>query len=155
MIEIFQFLPADVFGAITTPVAFRSDSLSDDRYGSLWIGDHGLDIFFACLIRNQAKCYLVFLGIICMEVLLFNNLHECMGCIGAVKICVLIIIKKCWQRKVERERFSPYQSEDPSRFELFCLYQNAYNGKHKNKYSIYRYIELYQRKFLDLIIHTM
>ena len=73
--------------------------------------------------------------------MLFNNLHECMGCIGAVKICVLIIIKKSWQRKVERERFSPYQSEDPSRFELFCLYQNAYNFKAQKQLfnlSIYR-----------------
>ena len=49
-------------------------------------------ICFAYLITNHAKCYLVFLGIIFMEVLLLNNLHACMGRMGATKICILIIV---------------------------------------------------------------
>ena len=64
-----------------------------------------------------------------MEVLLLNNLHARIGRMDATNN--RNIIKRGWQCKVGRERFTPYQSEDPRRFELFCLYQNAYNGQHK------------------------
>ena len=29
-------------------------------------------------------------------------------------LLIIIVIKKSWQRKAERERLTPYQSEDPS-----------------------------------------
>ena len=54
-----------------------------------------------------------------------------MGRMGSEKVCMLIIIKRGWQCKVGRGRFAPGQYKDPSRFELFCLYQNAYKEKHK------------------------
>ena len=65
------------------------------------------------------------------EVLLLNNLCACIGRIGATKMCILISIKRGRQCKSEREQFTPYQYADPSRSELFCLYQNAYNREHK------------------------
>ena len=74
--------------------------------------------------------FTLFFGIKCMEVLWLNNLHACIGRMGATKICILIIIKRGWQCKAGRERFTNYQSEDPSRFEFFCLHQNAHNGQH-------------------------
>ena len=51
------------------------------------------------------KCYLVLLGIICMEVLLLNDLHACMGRMDATKICILIIINRgmamqSWERAI-------------------------------------------------------
>ena len=56
-------------------------------------------------------------------VLLLNNLHACNKPHRSTKICILIIIKRCcrWQCKAWRERFTPYQSEDLYRFELFCF----------------------------------
>ena len=55
----------------------------------------------------------------------FAYMHGPHGC---TKIRILIFIKRGWQCKVGKKRFTPNLSEDPSRFELFCLYQNSYNG---------------------------
>ena len=55
-----------------------------------------------------------------------------MSSIGDAKICILLVIKRCWQCKVYRESDLHHsQSEDASYIELFCLYQNVYNGEHK------------------------
>ena len=56
----FSASSADVYGASTTPVVCRSDTLSNVYYCSHWMDDHGFDIFCASLVRNHAKCYLVF-----------------------------------------------------------------------------------------------
>ena len=44
--------------------------------------------FFACLIWDHAKCYMVFLGMTRMEVLLLYNWHANMGRMGTTKICI-------------------------------------------------------------------
>ena len=89
----FQLLSADVYGASATPVVFRWDMSSNVYYGSLWMGNHGLVIYFACLIRNHVKCYLVFLGFILMEILL-NNLQAYKGRMGATKIFYQLLLKR-------------------------------------------------------------
>ena len=71
--EIFELPSMDVYGAFTTVVVFRSDTLikqlNNVYYGSPWMGDLESDIVYvACLIRNHVKCYLDFLDIICMKV---------------------------------------------------------------------------------------
>ena len=43
--EKFSASFADVHGVFTTPVALRWDTLSNDYYGPLCMGDHGLDVF--------------------------------------------------------------------------------------------------------------
>ena len=50
---------------------------------------------------------------------------------------------------------SLHQSEDPSRFELFCFVSKCLQWMAQNIYSIYLNTELYQRKIFDYIIHTM
>ena len=61
MNEIFQLPSADVYGAFTTPVVLRSDMLSNFYYGSLWMGERGLDIF--CLFNKKpCEMLLCFLG---------------------------------------------------------------------------------------------
>ena len=104
------------------------------------MGDRALGIFLpTSLIRNQAKCYLVFLCIKSMELLSLNNLYPCMD---ATKIYILINIKIGWRCKVGREQFTPCQSEDPSCFQLFYLYQNAYNGEDRTLIRlIYIYVQ--------------
>ena len=86
----------------------------------------GYETMHVYLIRKPAKFLLVSFGIICKEVLLLNNLHACMGRMGARKMYIFIVIKK--QCKVGIERFTPYQSRHYSRLDFFCSYQNPYNG---------------------------
>ena len=88
MNEIFQFL------LLTSVVYTGCLSMRHLKRRSLrfWLGGWPWIIyFFAHLIGNHAKCYLVFLGIIWMEVLLLNNLHACMVCMGAMKICIFTL----------------------------------------------------------------
>ena len=59
-------------------------------------------------------------------------MHACIGRMGGTKICILISIKRVWQRKAGREQFTPCQSElTPTISNCFVLYLNAYNGQHK------------------------
>ena len=52
--------------------------------------------------------------------------------------------------KACRERFTPYQYEDPSRFELLCFISICLQRVAQNScYSSYLYIEPYQRKIVD------
>ena len=62
-----------------------------------------------------------------MEVLFFlNNLQF----FCSTKNCILIIIKRGWQYKAGRQRFTPYQSEYPIRFEFFrYVYMLATDSK--------------------------
>ena len=80
---------------------------------------------FANLIRNHGKCYLVFLGIICMEFLLFNNFHASMGRMGAIKFVylLLLLLKEVGNVRLGESDLHTYhyQSEEPSSFEMFCF----------------------------------
>ena len=45
-----------------------------------------------------------------MRLIRFNKGSENLGSINVI----IIIIKRCWQRKAGRERLTQYQSEDPN-----------------------------------------
>ena len=72
--EHFPISFADVHGAFSTPVVCRSDTIKQRLQLFTLDGWQWIRHCFACLIRNHAKCHLVFLGIICMEILLLDNL---------------------------------------------------------------------------------
>ena len=108
---------ADDNGAITS--VHRLPFAQTRKCGLRWMGDSILIGYFILPI-NHAKCYLFFLRIIhvSMEVLLFNNLHACMGRMGATIFFILIIVKWGFQCNAGWERFTyyNYQYDDPSRF---------------------------------------
>ena len=47
------------------------------------------------------------------------------------------------------DRYTPYQSEDTSRLDLFCFISKCLQRIAQNIYSIYLRTELYQRKIFD------
>ena len=107
------------------------------------------------LIRNHEKCYLVFFDMICMEVLLLNNLHVC-DHMGATKIYILIINKRGWQcmlgeRAMHAGVFCP---NTPAVSNCFVLYQNAYNGEHKTFMKFINIQNCINEKNYE-IFHTM
>ena len=93
------------------PMVFRSGTLSNVYCGHFgWVtNDHGLDVFFACLIRIYAKSYLLFSGIRCMEALLLQ--FACMhGQHGRYKKLYIYYYSKSCQWKDGRERFISYDA---------------------------------------------
>ena len=72
-----------------------------------------------------------------------------LGRMGITKNCILIVIKRGWHLKAGSDRITPYQSEDTSRFELFCLISKCLQLIAQDIYLIYLHTELYQRKIVD------
>ena len=83
------------------------------------------------------------------RVILLNNFHACIGRMGGITICILIIYKRGWQCKAGIERFTPHQSEDPAVSNCFALYLMLTTNSIKHLINLSISTELYERKIFD------
>ena len=65
-----------------------------------------LELFIGLATRSLLVCC-------CFPFLFFHSMGWYFGA-GVFGLIIIIIIKKYWQYKAGRGRFTPYQSEDPS-----------------------------------------